>query len=56
MGFRTRKRVKLGKKSWVNVSKKGVSFSSRTGPFTVNTRGTVTTRLGTGIGYQGRWK
>jgi len=53
MGFYLRKRVRLGKSSWLNISKRGISASQRLGPFTVNSRGRTNMRLGKGIGYRG---
>jgi hypothetical protein len=52
MGILYRKRAKLGKNSWANVSKTGASLSTRVGPFTVNTRGRVTVRLGNGLSWR----
>ena len=53
MGFYFRKRVRLGKGSWLNISKRGVSASQRIGPLTVNSRGRTNVRLGKGVGYRG---
>ena len=53
MGFYVRKRVRLGKGTWLNISKRGVSASQRIGPFTVNSRGRTSLRLGKGVGYRG---
>ena len=53
MGFYVRKRVRLGKGTWLNMSKRGVSASQRIGPFTVNSRGRTSLRLGKGVGYRG---
>ena len=53
MGFYIRKRVRLGKGSWLNISKRGVSASQRIGPLTVNSRGRTSLRLGKGVGYRG---
>jgi hypothetical protein len=55
MGFYFRRRVPLGdgRRTWLNLSKSGVSASLRLGPLTVNTRGRRTLRLGKGIGW--RW-
>lgn len=53
MGFYVRKRVRLGKGTWLNISKRGISASKRIGPLTVNSRGRTSVRLGKGIGYRG---
>jgi hypothetical protein len=53
MGFVYRKRIRTGKRSWLNISKRGVSGSFRFGPFTVNSRGRTSTRLGKGLSYRG---
>ena len=53
MGFVYRKRIRTGKRSWLNVSKRGVSGSMRVGPFTVNSRGRSSMRLGKGLSYRG---
>lgn len=54
MGFSYRRRVRTGKNSWLNVSNRGVSGSFRIGPFTVNTRGGFSIRLGRGLSYRKR--
>ena len=43
----------MGKRTWLNVSKRGVSVSQKVGPVTVNSRGRTNIRLGKGIGYRG---
>lgn len=53
MGFSYRKRVRAGRRSWLNISKRGVSGSARFGPFTVNSRGRTSLRLGKGLSYRG---
>ena len=53
MGFIYRKRIRTGKRSWLNVSKRGVSGSMRVGPFTVNSRGRTSLRLAKGLSYRG---
>ena len=53
MGFYIRRRVRLGKGSWLNISKRGLSVSQKAGPVTVNSRGRTNVRLGKGIGYRG---
>lgn len=52
MGFRYQKRVRTGKNSWLNISKSGVSGSGRVGPFTFNSRGRGSIRLGNGLSYR----
>ena len=52
MGFQYRKRVRLGKNSWLNLSKSGVSGSFRVGPATFNSRGRKSIRLGNGMSYR----
>lgn len=49
MGFRIQKRVKVGKKSHVNVSKSGVSTSVKIGRVTLNSRGRNSIRLFKGL-------
>ena len=53
MGFSYRKRIRTGKRSWLNVSKRGVSGSVRIGPVTLNSRGRSSLRLGRGLSYRG---
>lgn len=53
MGFVYRKRIRTGKRSWLNVSKRGVSGSVRLGPLTLNSRGRSSLRLGRGLSYRG---
>ncbi|MBU6314942.1 MAG: DUF4236 domain-containing protein [Acidobacteria bacterium] len=53
MGFYIRKRVRVGKNTFLNLSKRGASVSQRFGPFTVNSRGRTNVRLGNGLGYRG---
>lgn len=52
MGFRYQKRIRTGKNSWLNLSKRGVSGSARVGPFTLNSRGRGSIRLGNGLSYR----
>ncbi len=51
MGLNYRKRIRLGKKSSVNLSGSGVSFSQKVGPVTFNSRGRTTVRLARGWSY-----
>ena len=53
MGFYYRKRARVGKNTWLNVSKRGLSVSERVGPFTFNSRGRTSVRLGNGLSYRG---
>jgi len=53
MGFSYRKRIRTGRRSWLNISKRGVSGSARFGPFTANSRGRTSLRLGKGLSYRG---
>lgn len=53
MGFSYRKRIRTGRRSWLNISRRGVSGSARFGPFTVNSRGRTSLRLGKGLSYRG---
>lgn len=54
MGLRFQKRMKLGKTTSMNVSKRGVSFSQKIGQIiTLNSRGYVTFSIPkTGISYR----
>lgn len=56
MGFSFRKRIKLNKNSWINLSKQGASGSVKVGPVTFNTRGGFWVRLPGGFNYRGKWK
>lgn len=49
MGFQYRRRVQLTKGTWLNVSKSGVSASTRAGRTTVNTRGRLFVRIVKGL-------
>ena len=52
MGLIFRKTLKLGKKSKVNLSKRGASISRKMGPLTLNSRGRATVRLGKGLSWR----
>lgn len=54
MPLYVRRRVPLGRGSWLNLSRSGVSMSERVGPVTVNSRGTVWARLGDGLYWRER--
>ncbi|MBL3926497.1 DUF4236 domain-containing protein, partial [Bacteroides thetaiotaomicron] len=45
MGITFRKRKKVGKNSWINISGSGVSASTKVGPVTLNSRGGVYVKL-----------
>ena len=51
MGLQFNKKLNITKNSWVNISKSGVSYSIRVGPFTLNSNGRKTVNLGNGIKY-----
>jgi len=51
MGLIYRRRKRLGRGSWLNVSKRGASVSERGGPVTVNSRGGIRIRLGKGLSW-----
>lgn len=52
MGLRFRRRIRVGRRSWVNVSKSGVSTSRRLGRLTLNSRGHGSFRLGKGWSWR----
>ncbi|QGU05539.1 DUF4236 domain-containing protein [Corynebacterium comes] len=56
MGITYRKRKKLGRNSWLNLSGSGASASTRIGPVTINSRGGIWLDLPGGLNYRGRWK
>ncbi|WKD60460.1 hypothetical protein CCICO_02040 [Corynebacterium ciconiae DSM 44920] len=56
MGITFRKRQKVGKNSWINLSGSGASTSTKVGPVTFNSRGGVWVNLPGGLTYRGRWK
>lgn len=56
MGLLYRDKKKVGKNSWINVSKSGASMSTKMGPMTVNSRGGLWINLPGGLTYRGRWK
>ena len=53
MGWIYRRRIRLGKNSWINLSKRGASLSRRVGPVTYNSRGRRSVRVAKGISYRG---
>ena len=52
MGLIFRKRVKTSKNGSINLSKSGASYSHRIGPFTINSRGRISIRLGNGFSWR----
>ena len=53
MGWNYRKRIRVSKNGWINLSKRGASGSVRAGPFTFNSRGRTSVRLSKGLSYRG---
>ncbi|AFH91565.1 DUF4236 domain-containing protein [Corynebacterium pseudotuberculosis] len=56
MGITYRKRKKIDKNSWLNLSGSGASASTKIGPVTLNSRGGVYVKLPGGLSFRGRWK
>ncbi|AWB84650.1 DUF4236 domain-containing protein [Corynebacterium liangguodongii] len=56
MGIYYRKKHKVGRNSWLNLSGSGASVSTKVGPVTVNSRGGLWLNLPGGLNYRGRWK
>jgi hypothetical protein len=56
VGIRFRKTFKLGKNTKVNMSKSGISVSKKIGPFTFNSKGSGSVKLGKGLSYGFKWK
>lgn len=52
MGFRYRRRLRLGRGQWLNVSKRGASVSKRAGRVTVNSRGGGSVRILPGLSFR----
>ena len=52
MGLIFRKRVRVGRTSWLNVSKSGASVSKRSGRLTLNSRGGGSFRLAPGLYFR----
>ncbi len=52
VGLNYRRRIRLGRNSWVNVSKIGASLSSRRGCLTFNSRGGGSVRIARGLSYR----
>lgn len=56
MGITYRKRKKVGKNSWLNLSGSGASASTKVGPLTINSRGGLWVKLPGGFNFRGRWR
>lgn len=54
MGLVYRRRKRLGRASWLNLSRSGASVSKRVGRVTFNSRGGGSVRLGKGLSF--RWR
>ncbi len=52
MGWQYRRRIRVGKNSWINLSKRGASGSVRAGPMTWNSRGRRSVRVAPGLSYR----
>jgi hypothetical protein len=52
MGLIYRRRRRVGRNTWFNLSKSGASVSERVGPMTVNSRGQIRLRLGRGLSWR----
>lgn len=52
MGISFRKRVKLAKGFYMNISPSGASLSLNVGPLTLNSRGGATVNFGNGMTYR----
>ncbi len=52
MGLIYRKTKRVGRNSRLNISKSGVSATTKLGPFTMNSRGRMTISLGRGLSWR----
>jgi hypothetical protein len=52
MGLIFRRRVRMGRNSWLNLSNRGASVSQRVGRVTMNSRGGIRVRLGRGLSWR----
>jgi hypothetical protein len=52
MGLIFRRRKRLGRNSWLNLSTRGASVSEKAGPVTINSRGGIRVRLGKGLSWR----
>lgn len=51
MGLNFYKSIKLGKHLKMNIGSKGVSFTTKVGPVSINSKGKKTINLGNGLKY-----
>jgi hypothetical protein len=56
VGTNFRKTISLTKNIKANISKKGVSFTGKFGPITLNSKGKGSIKLGKGINHTFKWK
>ena len=56
MGFMFRKTIQLTKHLKANISKRGVSFTGKIGPVSINSKGRGSIKLFNGLNYIFRWK
>lgn len=54
MGFSFQRRRRIGRNTFVNASKSGVSVSRRAGRATINSKGRVTFNFGHGLRWRGK--
>jgi hypothetical protein len=52
MGLVFRKTKRLGRRSWLNLSRSGASVSHRRGPLTLNSRGRGSVRIAPGLSFR----
>jgi hypothetical protein len=52
MGFFFSRRKRIGQRMHVNIGRRGVSLSTKAGPFSLSTRGNASVRLGKGAGFR----
>lgn len=50
MGFYVSRRKRIGKNTRLNLGKRGLSFSTKAGPFRLSTRGNASVKFGKGFG------
>jgi hypothetical protein len=51
MGWRVRRSIRVGKGYRINLSKRGISTSTKLGPVTINSRRGTTIRVAKGLSY-----
>ena len=56
MGINFKKIINLTNNIKANISKKGVSFTGKFGPITLNSKGRGSIKLGKGINHTFKWK